>query len=158
MQSNWKWLAIGTAALTVLAAVFVALNPYVLLIFSTKPLKPPTPPLLVGAGSMRTRAHHSGCPPWHTYDLRNPGSIEDRVERAFPTGTPQSELVSSLSRQGFKIEPACANDPTIARATFIQSGGGGFYGPYQAFSEVTWKVDRTGRVIWASGYVAYTGP
>ena len=157
MQSNWKWLAIGTAALTVLAAVFVALNPYVLLIFSTKPLKPPTPPLLVGAGSMRTRAHHSGCPPWHTYDLRNPGSIEDRVERAFPTGTPQSELVSSLSRQGFKIEPACANDPTIARATFIQSGGG-FYGPYQAFSEVTWKVDRTGRVIWASGYVAYTGP
>ena len=139
------------------AAIYVAINPYVLLIFSAKPLKPPTPPLLVGVSSMRTRAHHSGCPPWDADDLHNPGSIEDRVERTFPAGTPQTEVVSSLSRQGFKIEPVCASDPTIAYATFIQSGGG-FYGPYPAFAEVTWKVDPTGRVIWASGSVAYTGP
>jgi hypothetical protein len=157
MRLNWRWLAIGAVALAAFVVVYVALNPYVLLVFTTKPLEPPTPPLLVGAGGTRTRVHHSGCPPWDAYDLRNPGSIEERVERAFPAGTPQFQLVNSLSRQGFKIEPTCVSDPTIAHATFNQSGGG-FYGPYPAFSEVTWKVDRTGRVIWASGYVTYTGP
>ena len=157
MRLSRTWLAIGAAVIATSAAVYVAFNPYVPLILSAKPLKPPTPPLLMGAGSMRTRVHHSGCPPWDAYDLDNPGSIEDRVERTFPAGTPQKEVVSSLSRQGFKIVAACASDPTITYATFSQSGGG-LYGPYPAYADVTWKVDRMGRVIWASGWVAYTGP
>ena len=156
MRLNWRWLGIVAAVLATTSAVYVANNPYLLLIFSAEPLKPPTPPLLVGAGSMRARVHHSGCPPWGDYDLQNPGSIEDRVEQTFPAGTPQTEVVSSLRRQGFKVEPACASDPAVTFATFRQSGGG-LYGPYPASAVVTWKVDPKGRVIWASGWVAYTG-
>lgn len=157
MRLNWRWLSIGAAALAVLAVAYVVLNPYALMIFSVEKLTPPTPPLLAEGGSMRARAHHSGCPPWDDQDLQNPGSIEDRVERAFPVGTPHSDVVRSLSRQGFKIEPACASDPTIRRAIFRQSGGG-FYGPYPAFSVITWKVDPKDRVAWVSGHVNYTGP
>ena len=115
MQSKWKWLATGAAALAACVAVYVALNPYMLLIFSAKKLTPPTPSLLEGAGGSATRRHHSGCPPWEDFDLQNPGSIEDRVEQLFPLGTPDGEVVRSLSRQGFKIEPHCASDPTIRR-------------------------------------------
>ena len=158
MRLRLRWFAVGAGALAVLAAVYVLFHPYLLLVFSTEPLKPPTPPLLEGGGGeLVARTHDSGCPPWDPSDRKNPGSIEDRLATAFPAGTPQDQLVRSLARQGFTVEPSCAVDPTIRSATFRQSGGG-FYGPYPAFSMVTWKVDTAGRIIWASGWVAYTGP
>lgn len=157
MRWQWKWFAIGGGALAALVVAYVALNPYVLLVFSVEALKPPTPPLLKDGGSRHLRAHYSGCPPWDPIQLQNPGSIEDRVEKAFPQGTSQDLLVRSLLQQGFKIEPACTSDPTIRFAKFRQSGGG-FYGPYPAYSVVTWKIDQTDKIIWASGWVAYTGP
>ncbi len=158
MRWRWRWFAFGSAALTALAITYVAANPYVLLVFSTKPLIPPTPPILEGGGGeLVVRVHDSGCPPWDPSDRKNPGSIDDRLAMAFPAETPQEQVVRSLARQGFTIKSPCTTDPTIRYAEFSQSGGG-FYGPYPAFSVVTWKVDPAGRIIWASGWVAYTGP
>ena len=155
MRLHWKWFAVGGAALASLGVAYLAVNPYVLAVFSAKPLKPPTPPILKDGGGRRLSTHISGCPPWAPMDLQHPGSIEDRVEKAFPSGTPQDLVVRSLSQQGFKVEASCASDPSIRYATFNQ-GGGGLYGPYPAYSVVTWKVDLTGKVIWATGTVAYT--
>jgi len=155
MRLKRRWLGLGAAAVVAVAALFVVLNSYVLAIFTATPLRPPTPPILRGAARLPTRTHGSGCPPWDPIELRNPGGID--VGRAFPPGTPQGALVTSLRRQGFKIERACTSDPTIRYAEFTQSGGG-FYGPYPANSVITWKTDPVGRLAWVSGWVAYTGP
>lgn len=150
-------MASATLALFALLAFVIALNPYILLVFSSEPLKPPTPPILTGLNTTLGTVHHSGCPPWEDFDLRNPGGIESRVEQAFPAGTQQENVTKSLIAQGFKVEPPCSTDRSVRYATFIQSGGG-FYGPYPAYAVITWKVDAQGHVVWTSGSVAYTGP
>lgn len=141
-----------------LSAAYLTLNPYALLVaLPLAPLKPPTPPILTGLTTKLGMEHHSGCPPWDDNDLRNYLSIEAKVDRTFPPGTPQEHVNESLTAQGFKVEPPCSTDQSVRYATFIQSGGG-LYGPYPAYAVVTWKVDAQGRVMWTSGSVAYTGP
>jgi|SRR5579872_802 len=151
--SVWPWLVVGGGFGVVAIALGWWLAPFVF----PPSLHPPTPPLLEGGSEAIGSSHHSGCPPWDAYDLHNAGSIEQRVAKLFPTGTAQGQIIRSLSEQGFKIEPPCPSDPTVRYATFSQTGGG-LFGPYPASSVITWQVDWAGRIVWASGWVAYTGP
>ena len=124
-------------------------------------LSPPTPPLLLGAATAGSWDSH-GCPA-HSWDItaRYPEAhsprVEDRLTRDFPAGTPEADLLGALTRQGFKPEAPCDNDPAIHRASFNQSGGG-LAGPYPALAEIAWKVDPEGRIAWTKANVMYTGP
>jgi hypothetical protein len=160
MRLQWRWFALGGAALAALAIIYVAADPYMSLVFFTEPLKPPTPPLLDNA--------HAGdqfvCPPRSAADeiiARPPqmGSpeVEARLARQFPAGTDEKRLITMLRAQGFAPTQECDNDPTIHGATF-QQGGGGFWGPYPVYADIAWKVDDAGKIVWTKANVAYTGP
>jgi hypothetical protein len=125
-----------------------------------EPLRPATPPLLLNATASSGWA--GGCPP-HANELAfakpeaHALQVEARLARDFPVGTPEQALVAALTRQGFKPDAACDNDPTIHRAMFYQTGGG-FFGPYPAMANIAWKVDSEGRIVWTKANLMYTGP
>jgi len=148
MRTSIVWAALVSVAAASLMACSVRLTPA-------------TPPLLQGADVVGSWDSH-GCPA-HANDLSakyteaHSPRMEERLARDFPAGTPESVLVVSLTRQGFKPEAACDNDGSIHRASFNQSGGG-LFGPYPALSEVAWKVDSRGRIVWTKADVMYIGP
>jgi hypothetical protein len=127
-------------------------------------LIPPTPPILSGA-SAGGGWSLAGCPPANNTErsLMRGGpealspQLDERLNARFPAGASGAGLESFLRSQGFVTLGFCANDSSIERMQFRQTGGG-FYGPYPAFALVAWKVDDRGRVTWIKGYVAYTGP
>jgi hypothetical protein len=160
MRIRWRWFAIGGAALAALAILYVAFNPYILLVFFTKPLKPATPLLLVDA----TAGDQLICPPRNADEaiLARPpqaGSpqVESRLAHQFPAGAEETRLVATLRAQGFTLVQECDNDPVIHGARFSQDGGG-FWGPYPVNADVAWKVDGAGKIMWTKANVAYTGP
>jgi hypothetical protein len=161
MQLKWRWFAFAGAAFGALAIIYVAAaNPYALLVFFTKPLSPPTPPLLAGAQA----GDQLICPPHDSTEeiLARPpqkGSteVEARLARQFPAGVDESRLVATLRVQGFRFVDECDNDPTIHGAQFVQSGGG-FWGPYPVYADIAWKADLAGKIVWTKANVAYTGP
>jgi hypothetical protein len=160
MQLQWRWFVFAGAALAALAIIYVAANPHVLLVFSTKPLNPPTPPLLAGAQA----GDQLICPPHNSTEeiLARPpqkgsSEVEARLARQFPAGVDAGGLVATLRTQGFSFDDECDNDPTIHGAQFVQ-GGGGFWGPYPVNADIAWKADRAGKIVWTKANVAYTGP
>lgn len=152
MPLRIRWLAVAQAfaALAVGVVVFI--------VIVGKPLTPPSPPLLQRLNDVSSNAtlYHAGCPPWDWDSRDQPGSIEERLMRTFPSGTAQDQLTRALAQQGFTVDEPCASDPTVKTATFRQTGGGPF-GPFPAWSYVTWKVDPSDRIVWVTGRVAYTG-
>lgn len=149
----WGWFAVGGICV-LLAGLTWWLAPFIW----PPPLKPPTPPLLEGATAQNHGGRELGCPPPDPFGTRSHSpEVEQRLAKGFPPGTLEDRLVAALRQQGFRIEGPCETDASVRRAIFTQSGGG-FYGPYPAMSEVTWKVDGAGRIVWAGGWVAYTGP
>ena len=155
-----RWFAWVGAAIVVLVGVYVATNPYVLLIFFTTPLKPPTPALLANAQA----GDQLICPPHNPEEAilaRPPQSgspqVEARLARQFPAGVDEGRLVATLRAQGFRLVQECDNDPTIHDATFAQEGGG-FWGPYPVYADIAWKVDQADKIVWTKADVAYTGP
>lgn len=155
MRKLTVWIITGLSA--VLAAIVV----WLYLIVRGEPLKPETPPLLIGAHA--TGGSSNGwCPP---DDEDFPGSqpetgspeIERRLAKGFPPGSSEAALVQYLHGQGFKRMAPCANDPSIRRANFFQHSGGGLFGPYPAFAVVGWKVDADGRVVWTRAEISFTG-
>lgn len=68
-----------------------------------------------------------------------------------------ADLRKDLLRQGFTIQGGCSADRSVSWAEYQQrdSNGFGYYTP--AFGTVYWKQDTTGRLVWATGDIAYTG-
>jgi hypothetical protein len=126
-----------------------------------EPLRPATPPLLQNA--IAGGGWFSGGCPAHDWDITakypeaHAPQVEARLARDFPAGTPEQALLAALTRQGFKSDGACDNDPSIHRAVFNQAGGG-LFGPYPARAQVAWKVDGEGRVVWTKAQLAYQSP
>ena len=140
MRLRWRLFSLGAVAVAALMVVGVLANPYVLLVFFTKPLKPATPPLLKDA----TAGGQLICPPHNSIEesLDRPprtGSreVEARLAREFPVGSEGRPLAVSLRAQGFSLVQECDNDPTIHGAQFAQEGGG-FWGPYPVFADIAW--------------------
>jgi hypothetical protein len=160
MQLQWRWFAFAGVTLAALAIIYVAANPYVLLVFFTKPLSPPTPPLLAGAQA----GDQLICPPHNSTEeiLARPpqkgsSEVEARLARQFPAGVDAGRLVATLRAQGFSFVDKCDNDTTIHGAQFVQ-GGGGFWGPRPVNADIAWKADQAGKIVWTKANVAYTGP
>ena len=162
MRLRWGLFALGAGGLASLAAIYVAAHPYVLLAFSTEPLKPPTPPLLENAsatggwGGIGCPRGPSDPPLREMSEARSP-EVEDRLTRRFPPGTPEAQLKRALVSQHFQMIGSCEADTSIHRATFSQTGGG-FYGPYPAWAVVAWKIDAAEKIVWTKADVEYTGP
>lgn len=84
--------------------------------------------------------------------------IVGRLRVGHPPGSRAANLRKDLLRQGFTIHEGCSADRSVSWAEYRQraSNGFGYYTP--AFGTVYWKQDRMGRLIWATGDIAYTGP
>lgn len=67
------------------------------------------------------------------------------------------ELRTTLLRQGFTIHDGCSVDKSVSWAEFRQRRSNGLSSYQAMFGTVYWKQDATGRLIWATGDVAYTG-
>ena len=83
--------------------------------------------------------------------------IVERLRADFPAGSPASKLRTNLSRQGFIIHDGCSVDKSVSWAEFRQRRSNGVATYQAAFGTVYWKQDPAGRVIWATGDIAYTG-
>jgi hypothetical protein len=81
----------------------------------------------------------------------------ERLAREYPVGSDASRLERNLKEQGFSLSHPCDGLSTIHRGEFRQRGGG-FYGPYPIFAQIAWEQDAAGRIQWAKGTVAFTGP
>jgi hypothetical protein len=84
--------------------------------------------------------------------------IQKRLDEQFPPGTASTQLRDPLVRQGFQIHLQCSPDNTVSWAEFSQKSRDGILDiETGVFGTVYWKEDANGRIVWASGNVAYTG-
>ena len=83
--------------------------------------------------------------------------LMERLTRQFPAGSDASRLERTLKKQGFSLRRPCDGLSTIHQGDFRQKGGG-FYGPYPIWAQIAWEQDDAGRIMWAKGTVAFTGP
>ena len=83
--------------------------------------------------------------------------IVARLRVGYPQGSLASELRTNLSRQGFTIHDGCSADKSVSWAEFRQRRSNGTATYQAAFGAVYWKQDKVGRLIWATGDIAYTG-
>ena len=118
---------------------------------------PPTPPLLRGPIAA-DGGWDDGCPraagvdpPSRSGSAGTP-ELNRRLNAQFLAGSSASALASTLAAQGFARIQACATDATIHSATFV--GGRSWV---ETWSQVAWKQDAEGRIVWVKGSVAYTG-
>lgn len=151
------WLIILGAIVGGLAVGFAVLAELI------PPLKPATPALLQDATASGGGWWRGDCPANLTDvtvrqagEIRSP-TIDARLLAKFPPGTSASALSHELLAEGFTMVGPCADDASIEQAEFRQQGGG-LFGPYPAYAQVHWKVDKSGHVVWARGWIAYTGP
>jgi len=131
------------------------------------PLRPATPALLRNA-TAKGGSWLGGCPPANDservlaegiargQEALSP-EVSQRLDAQFPPGSSSAKLWAFLKAQGFKETPPCANEKSIRHAVFTQEGGS-FFGPYPAWSQIAWKEDENGRVVWTKATLAYTGP
>ena len=143
-------------------AIVLAVSISSLFEVSAQAIKPPTPPLLSGATASGGSWGSDDCPNeaaamrQKSLETGSP-TIGERLRADFPPGTDARRLAHSLVSQGFTLMGACALDRSIERAQFRQTGGG-FLGPYPGYALIHWKVDSNGKIIWAKGWIAFTGP
>jgi hypothetical protein len=129
-----------------------------------EPPSPATPPLLRDV-SAQGGWWNGGCPPRDAAEARlnatSPEALSpeltERLAQEFAVGSDAGRLERALRDQGFQVRAPCATVPAIRLAEFRQTGGG-FYGPYPVFAQVAWEQDDAGRLVWAKGHVAFTGP
>jgi hypothetical protein len=123
------------------------------------PVSRPLPPLLQGASttggtnSLCERRQGKGSTP---ETASHSPEIVQRLRRDFPVGSAAAKLREALSRQGFSIHDACSPDKSVSWAEFRQSGGNGITA-MPAYGTVYWKQDQAGRLVWATGDIAFTG-
>lgn len=79
--------------------------------------------------------------------------IVARLNRDFPKGSSSDNLKAALLKMGFKSIQCPGN----LAARFDQKGGNGITA-MRASAIVIWKADSSGRIIWATGDIGYTGP
>jgi hypothetical protein len=79
-----------------------------------------------------------------------------RLKRSFPVGTAVSRLREGLVQQGFQLSKPCSPDGSIGWAWFQQSGGNGVTA-MPAYGSVYWKEDASGKILWVTGDIAFTG-
>jgi hypothetical protein len=83
--------------------------------------------------------------------------IVRRLRAGHPPGSSAADLSKDLLGQGFIIHEGCSADRSVSWAEYRQqaSNGFGYYTP--GFGTVYWKQDKLGRLVWATGDIAYTG-
>jgi hypothetical protein len=97
-----------------------------------------------------------GCPrpKWDsTSPLAVSPEINERLRRSFPPGTPARKLSAELIKEGFSIDAPCTDDNTIKIASYTEK----HYFLYQAYANIYWKVDSSGNIVWAEGFIEYEG-
>jgi hypothetical protein len=144
---------IATAAIAALVALTLALQGPL--------LAPPTPSLLRGLEAGGGSWWRGECPEDKIVDHRpefemKAPEFDRRLLNGHPPGPTASSLEHELILDGFVLIGPCRDERAIQRAVFRQGGGGMLNFP--AFAEVNWRVDGRGRIIWAAGTIAYTGP
>ena len=72
-----------------------------------------------------------------------------RLRTEFPPGSTASNLRSSLVQQGFRLEGPCSPDHSISFAQFRLNKN-------EVVSNVFWRVDTSGRIVWTYGEVFFT--
>jgi hypothetical protein len=148
-----KVLLAGFVAAVALAALAAWL------VFIGLPLDPRTPALLEGASAEGSRS--SGFCPQRAKQEQGVSReshaplVETRLAQEFPPGTSGVRLQEALVEMGFVPTDRCAEDSTIHRAIFRQSGGG--LARPTIFALVAWKSDPEGRIVWTKANVAYYG-
>lgn len=154
-------------AILLALATMVAVPLLVLSRIDAPPLQPATPQLLQGVtaasgwfgegcGRPETSVFPSGLREAVSPDLTS------RLATAFPSGSDGDTLQSALLTQGFRLKDPCRDDPSVHRATFIQTGlqtglqtSLGSHFPIHAV--VAWKQTTTGQIAWVKGFVSYQG-
>lgn len=122
-------------------------------------VSPPLPSLAIGATT--TGGSNSLCRPDYEQGstpatASHSPEINQKLNRDFPPGSPAILLRRSLVRQGFQMHGPCSPDRSISVATFRQRGGNGITS-FPVFVSAYWKEDGGGRLVWASGDIAWTG-
>jgi hypothetical protein len=107
-----------------------------------------------GSNSLCEGGNDHGSP---TETASHSPEIVERLRADYPAGSPASKLRTTLLRQGFIIHDGCSFDKTVSWAEFRQRRSNGVATYQAAFGTVYWKQDPAGRVIWATGDIAYTG-
>ena len=81
--------------------------------------------------------------------------LQQRLQSEFPPGTSEDRVIAALISQGFKLEPSCATDKTIQRASFFQAGT--VILPTDIAADIYWKLDGQRRIVWTKGFVMFIG-
>jgi hypothetical protein len=139
------WIAIILISLVVVGAVGIFIIPNLLL-----------PPMLrsVTAGGQGDPCHPD--PLWENMPAESPSrprgspELNERLEREFPQGSSEENLIRALYRRGFKELAKCENDQSIRRAWFHRVF------PIEMNVVVYWKTDPQNALVWTRGHVWYT--
>jgi hypothetical protein len=163
-----SWRKFGKRMKAVLGTILVLLMGIPMGLFFTVfvyvLLNPPTPPLpSLLKGATAHGGYFGACPPanateavaMHGDSAASP-ELTQRLAQEFPVGSSASRLSDALSEQGFRLSPSCPSDPSIHIARFDQTGGSMFAFPMIAV--IFWKGDERDAIVWAKGFVAFTGP
>jgi hypothetical protein len=124
-----------------------------------EPLKPALPALMKSAhttgGSNTLCEPGSGESSTPEMASHSPEMVQ-RLNYNFPVGTSASKLREWLVQQGFTLSEPCSPDGRISWAWFRQSGGNGIT-TMPAFGKVFWKEDGSGKLVWVTGDIGFTG-
>ena len=118
------------------------------------------PPLLRGAtttGGSNLLCEGGNEPGAKPETASHSPEIVARLRASYRPGSSASQLRSNLLRQGFTIHNGCSTDRSVSWAEFRQKATNGLDTYTAAFGTVYWRQDATGRLLWATGDIAYTG-
>ena len=91
-------------------------------------------------------------------DAVHDSKLTARLSARLPMGSPEGMVRRFLTEEGFELRK-CDENPAIHTARYSWDGGWDLHGlTYGGLGLITYKVDKSGRLLWVTGFVQYGGP